>query len=228
VKTVVEVVYGFLIGMGIVAMFVFAEAKGEGICDFPVPNESNPTFVGTGISRAEYDDVLNRIENVYGNVVARQGGYLNIERLWTDPTPNAQAWRDGNIWNVDMFGGLARTSGMTKWAYGLVGCHELGHHLGGQPKQDWASVEGMTKRHDYWATYDCMARLGVDSDVPGGVLATILARFSGERRPNPNTPDMHKVSRTISTHPPAQCRLDTYRAGKRKACRPRCWKAGAC
>jgi hypothetical protein len=41
-------------------------------------------------------------------------------------------------------------------------------------------------------------------------LAQLLAELRGDGVPDFSTPDGSKASRTVQSHPPAQCRLDTY------------------
>jgi hypothetical protein len=126
-----------------------------------------------------------------------------------------------------MYGGLARYPGMTEMGFQIVLCHEIGHHLGGQPTynqgRDWASVEGQS---DYWATLSCMKTLGLDSMAGSLVTASVLARLSGDRTPSRSTRDTSKVRTTYEGHPRAQCRLDTMDWGREAKPRPGCWFAG--
>ena len=112
-----------------------------------------------GISLNEYDAVMDRIQALYGPIIAARGGRLVIKRLWDDPTVNASAVRDGDDYIINMYGGLARHATITQDGMALVACHELGHHLGGVPKyagMDWASNEGQA---DYFANLKCLHRV---------------------------------------------------------------------
>lgn len=116
-----------------------------------------------GISRAEYDAVMDRIQALYEPIVAARGGHLVINRLWDDETVNASAQQDGDQWIINMYGGLARHPAITQDGMALVACHELGHHLGGAPKyggNDWASNEGEA---DYYANAKCLHRMFADT-----------------------------------------------------------------
>ena len=121
----------------------------------------------TGITHAQFDQVMNRISAEYSSEVASHGAKLNIERKWKDGTVNAYAYRsdDQQTWFIDMFGGMARYPTMTYDGMMTVACHELGHHLGGAPKfsdgNDWASVEGEA---DYYATLKCLRRMFAHDD----------------------------------------------------------------
>lgn len=122
----------------------------------------------TGISEAEFNSVLNRIEKIYGPIVKAKGGTLEVRRLWTDGTVNASAERIGTTYRINMYGGMARHKFITADGFMLVACHEMGHHLAGKPKysnwwpigsDSWASVEGQS---DYFGTAKCMRRMYLD------------------------------------------------------------------
>lgn len=120
-----------------------------------------------GLSEAQYNDVLDRMERLFKDVVAQQGGDLIINRKWTDPTVNASAQQWGTSWILNMYGGLARHSAIGVEGFALVACHELGHHIGGAPKMrgwmgnNWATNEGGA---DYYATLKCLRRFFVEDD----------------------------------------------------------------
>ncbi len=117
-----------------------------------------------GMNEAEYNKVLDAIQRVYAPIVAKHGGVLQINRLWTDDTVNASAQQSGNKFILNMYGGLARHADITMDGLSLVACHELGHHLGGAPKSSgwsngWASIEGEA---DYYATLKCLRFIFAD------------------------------------------------------------------
>lgn len=115
-------------------------------------------FTTGGITQAQFDAVLDRVEGLYKGEVERQGGRLKINHMWDDSTVNASATRQGNTWVLNMYGGLARHATITEEGMALVACHEMGHHLGGAPKisgwfSTWATNEGGA---DYFATLKCL------------------------------------------------------------------------
>lgn len=146
------------------------------------------TMSNGGITQAEFNDVLDQLEKYYKPVVQAKGGSFQVTRLWTDDTVNASADRQGNVWNLNMYGGLARYNIMTKDTFMLVACHETGHHLGGAPKiadggigvSDWASNEGQA---DYYSTLDCMRFMFNDADnadfVQHNQIDPVLAQSCG-------------------------------------------------
>lgn len=114
-----------------------------------------------GLTEAQFNAVIDKVESVYAPIVQQEGGTLDISRGWTDGTVNAYAMRSGSTWKVAMFGGLARHETITEDGFALVVCHEIGHHIGGAPKKtsywsnSWASNEGQA---DYWANLKCLRR----------------------------------------------------------------------
>jgi hypothetical protein len=60
---------------------------------------------------------------------------------------------------------------------------------------------------------DNQAALCIRTSMAGLALGRLLADLGGEKMPDFDTPDTHKVPRTDDDHPAAQCRLDTYYAG---------------
>ena len=195
-----------------------------------------------GISEAMFNDVLDKIQKVYGPIIASKGGKLIINRRWTDDTVNASANQSGRNWYLNMYGGLARHRAITWDGMALVACHELGHHIGGYPKEgDWATNEGAS---DYFATLKCMRRMydgsqgagqmdpvgekGCAAQYPKGAArnlcqkgtmagVSVVALFQDLSPQNPapslGTPDTSQVDQTNDDHPAGQCRLDTYLQG---------------
>ena len=181
--------------------------------------------VATGISRATFNAAIDELEDVYGPIFYNARCPLIILRSWQDGTVNAQAWQQGGLCFVQMFGGLARYPEMGKRTFQLVLCHEIGHHIGGPPyySGERLSVEGQS---DYFATLDCMRRIGVNPSIASLNMATILSQLNNEVTPSRSTRATERVTRTIQSHPRAQCRLDTYDAAYDGQSRPRCWYAG--
>lgn len=139
-----------------------------------------------------FNKIIDKAELVYVPLIKKLGGTLKVNRNWTDGTVNASAMRKGLVWEVNMYGGLARHQFTTPDAFALVLCHELGHHMGGAPKvagffNRWASNEGQS---DYYATGKCFRLIYSDDNnqemvasmkVPAAVSAQCQAVYS-----NPN------------------------------------------
>lgn len=125
-----------------------------------------------GLSEEEFNQIIESALSVMGpEVKRRMNKNLIIEKRWSDATVDAFATRDDqNNPVVVMNGGLARHPLMTKDAFLLLVCHEVGHHLGGAPRvlrgnsglRGWSSAEGQA---DYFATSKCLPlfyKTGVD------------------------------------------------------------------
>ena len=117
--------------------------------------------IKSGINESDFNTVLDKVEKLYAPIMRNYNGQLIIERKWQDGTVNASALRRGSQYIVTMYGGLARHHTITRDAFALVACHEIGHHIGGVPRyqnagQTWASVEGQS---DYFATSKCLRKL---------------------------------------------------------------------
>lgn len=218
--------------------------SGRTLCPGFLPENDLKIPVGDlqalGLGEAQFNAVLDKVERVYAPVVAARGATLVIERKWEDPTVNASAVQYGDTWVINMYGGLARHQAVTAEGFALVACHEVGHHLGGYPKNAWATNEGGA---DYFATLKCMrqvagsgasttdpvavaackraypeaARRGLcETGARGGqsVAGLFAALRPGTPKPRLDTPDPTVVSRTITQgYPGLQCRLDTYFQG---------------
>ena len=129
--------------------------------DLKIPD--SPLFA---TNKIEFDEVMDRVERVYGPIISKEGARLNVIRSWTNDQVNARAFRSGRTWNIEMFGGLARHTETTSDSLALVACHEIGHHIGGAPKRssffgNWASNEGQS---DYFGSLKCMRKLFTDEE----------------------------------------------------------------
>lgn len=164
-----------------------------------------------GITEQQFHDTIDGVTKHYASVMP---GQLVVNYRWTDNIVNASAQQIGNKWVLNMYGGLARA--VSQDGFALVVCHELGHHMGGYPYYEgdtWAASEGQA---DYWATQVCARKMGWDNQriVQASIdLAKLLA--GGQSAVDVNTPDPRKVTTTYTSHPNAQCRLDTYYQGSK-------------
>lgn len=136
--------------------------------------ENMASMVG-GITEAEFNGVLDRIESMYGEEVKKKGGTLTVSRQWENGTVNASAQQFAKNWTINMFGGLARHPAITIDGFALVACHEMGHHLGGAPKiggwfnpNKWATNEGGS---DYYSTFKCLRRFFKEDNNTAAILS---------------------------------------------------------
>lgn len=124
----------------------------------------------TGLSREQYDAVIDKVEKVYSPIAQKYGALLKIDRKWESDVVNAGTYQDegGAHWHINLYGGFARHPEITEDGFALVICHEIGHHIGGAPKKKnsqgetiWASTEGQS---DYFATLKCLRRVFAKED----------------------------------------------------------------
>lgn len=131
--------------------------------NFLPPNDlhlEDHLFTESGITEEEFNEVLDKVEAVYTDIVSDAGGKLRMNRYWTSSTVNASASQSFGRWNVNMYGGLARREEITVDGFTMVVCHELGHHLAGFPRVSrWAANEGQS---DYFAAQSCSELLWKD------------------------------------------------------------------
>ncbi|MGE0172680.1 MAG: hypothetical protein AB7T49_07845 [Oligoflexales bacterium] len=112
-------------------------------------------FAEGGITQEQFDKTIDYILTKYQPIAAKHNATFVVNRLWDDPTVNAGASRDGNQWQLWMFGGLARRPEVNPDAFSIVMCHEIGHLVAGFPHYFMTdiSVEGEA---DYFATMSCV------------------------------------------------------------------------
>ncbi|MFL5814200.1 MAG: hypothetical protein ACJ763_11535 [Bdellovibrionia bacterium] len=107
------------------------------------------------ISPVMFRQIIDQVVTAFSPIVRFHGGELKANYFWDNRLVNASATREGNVWMLNMYGGLARRREITPDAFSLVVCHELGHHLGGFPFVSaglWAADEGQA---DYFAAHTC-------------------------------------------------------------------------
>lgn len=198
-----------------------------------------------GYPEERYHQVLDHIIKIYTPLVKNEGGTFRIKRDWTDGAVNMWAERWGQDYILEVPGGMARYYLISEEGFILSICHEIGHLLGGPPQSRTISYEGQA---DYYATQTCMAlvladferseRLVADNEVNeicagnnfcervlmgAKSLSSLYAELEKAPMPLFKTPSRQVVSKTLTKHPPAQCRLDTFLAGYQQRPRPACW-----
>ncbi|GAB4420954.1 MAG: hypothetical protein OHK0056_31630 [Bacteriovoracaceae bacterium] len=142
-----------------------------------------------------------------------------------------------NQFKLMILGGTARIEGMTRDAYAAIVCHELGHILGGEPRQsisgaEWSSAEGQS---DYFAASNCLPRYfsmkGVKKDEldlriekAGFEMINSFLPFdsnSHETEIERDEVELPVVETTLfNKYPSLQCRYLTFR---NRTARSSCW-----
>ncbi len=118
------------------------------------------------MTEERFNEIIDKVEAVYAPIIKKdRKARLKVNRKWEDDTVNASAQQFWKLWIVNMYGGLARHPAVTDDGFALVVCHELGHHLGGAPKNSfpmtWASNEGQS---DYFASLKCFRKVFGEDD----------------------------------------------------------------
>ncbi len=134
------------------------------------------TGVGTGLNETQFNEVAEKIDRLYRAEFANLGGTLAVNRDWPDEAAEASANELGSTWAISLSGGLARQSNMTRDAFALAACHEIGHHLGGTPNQILSPLtsEGQA---DYYATLKCTRRFFADEDNAAALRGKMVDSF---------------------------------------------------
>jgi hypothetical protein len=228
-----DIVWGFILGMGLISVFVFAEAKAtevNSLTSFAPPNNlrifPSSNVDADNLSRASFDKAIDLVYNHYSPILAKSGWRLQFNRLWSDPTVNSDTYQQGRTIIINSYGGLARHPKMKTIAtYAQVACHELGHSLGGTPYYSGQnmSVEGQADRY---ATKNCMKAIGFSmSQITQASLglAAVLADLEGVPAPAYPGPKLRPYPGIEQDHPPAQCRLDEYIGAAQGEARNKCW-----
>ncbi len=140
----------------------------DGESCFPLSPSRYESGVKTllGLTQRDFNQVIDKVSSVMSLEIKRRlNKELVIEKRWEDATVDAFATRDDlNNPVIVINGGLARHPEMTRDGLALLICHEVGHHLGGAPKnyrgtsglRGWSSAEGQA---DYFATTKCLPNI---------------------------------------------------------------------
>jgi hypothetical protein len=126
------------------------------------------------MTEERFNEIIDEVEAVYAPIIKNdRRARLKVNRKWEDDTVNASAQQFWKLWIVNMYGGLARHPAVTDDGFALVVCHELGHHLGGAPKNSspmtWASNEGQS---DYFASLKCFRKV-YEKDDNSSIIANM-------------------------------------------------------
>ncbi len=158
-------------------MLALSLTSSVAFADFLPPNDlakEDGLLRAGSTTEADFNEVIDAAEAYYKPLISsRYKAKLVVNRLWKNSTVNAAAMRSGSEWRVEMYGGLARRPEISKDGFGLVLCHEIGHHLAGYPyvpggglaifgNRNWAANEGQS---DYFASQACARQLWKDDSA---------------------------------------------------------------
>ncbi len=226
-----------------------AQAEDEKDNDyFFLPEGATPV---SDITKADYENIVMKFTaQNFLSVFQQTGKPLLIPHEWESPFFAAFAKSDATLWQISMWGGMARAPGSSQGALAAILCHELGHIVGGEPRQtipgaEWASSEGQS---DFYAAAVCLPKflsenpqfvpvvspvaqdLCQKNSLCGKIMQAGLDMVSLFQKYSYR--DYTPVSLDLSapavpellrnTYPSDQCRLDTFKAGAL------CQLGGAC
>lgn len=175
------------------------------------------------ISIPDAENIIKEFTYAYENEVIKDGKRYVVNKKWSDNTFDLSIKLNAdNSLVLLITKGAIENKKMTKDAFRLILCHEFGHYFGGAPKknnQHWASSEGQS---DYYATSKCIKRMLPQDDnfiqrVKNATLlfGQMLAIMNNEdsKKISLEAKDSREVMSMDTTHPSAQCRVDTMIAG---------------
>lgn len=114
-----------------------------------------------GFTEKDFMGLIDRVRKVYDPVFTTRGYEVEYLLYWNVDEGNAMtsvSKEKKKAWFA-FSGGLLRSRYMTRDGFLFAACHEIGHHLGGFPKEKelpWCSVEGQA---DYFANLQCMKEI---------------------------------------------------------------------
>lgn len=196
----------------------------------------------SSLTMTDYASVVGRfIAHNYGQVMKQTGLPLLIPFEWESPYFAAFAKKNSDSMQISLWGGMARAPGATKGALAAILCHELGHIVGGEPRQtipgsDWASTEGQS---DFFAASECLPSFlkqypdlisAIDPQVEklcgsnldcartlqaGLEMMLLLQKYSYRDYIPVNIEATEKAATELirNSYPSDQCRMDSYVQG---------------
>lgn len=203
-----------------------------------------PEGVGpvSDITKTDYENILIQFTaQNFLSVFQQTGKPLLLPHEWESPFFAAFAKSEASLWQISLWGGMARAPGSSKGALAAILCHELGHIIGGEPRQtipgaEWASSEGQS---DFYAASVCLPKflsanphlvpvvspkaqelckgnLLCGKIMQAGLEMVSLFQKYSYREFTPVRLDLAAPSvpgLLRDTYPSDQCRLDTFKVG---------------
>ena len=148
-----------------------------------------------GLTEKDFKGLIDRVRKVYDPVFESRGYAVEYLLYWDVAEGNAmtsESKDEKKAWFM-FSGGLLRARYMTKDGFLFAACHEIGHHLGGFPKEKeiaWCSTEGQA---DYFANLRCMKELlkgdpenakARELNLPGNIVRRCMKTYSDEESIN--------------------------------------------
>lgn len=194
-------------------------------------------ILNSEMDRTSFYLIPAQIIGLYHKELQKMGSPVVLDAKWESPYFGAGVSYYQNQFKLMILGGTARIEGMTKDAYAAVVCHELGHILGGSPRQtipgaEWSSSEGQS---DYFAATHCLPQYFARVGVPKGEIDARIEKagyemfssflpFDSNSQENEIVRDEVELPAVEATlynkYPSLQCRYLTFR---NRESRLSCW-----
>jgi hypothetical protein len=139
-----------------ILMILSLKTVAEPAFDWPVGKEGE-----SPVTYENYQQVIQDLiaQNIYA-VIAQYGKPVVINDQWDTNYFGAGSLQREGFFDIMLTGGYARSPGNSVQILALTVCHEMGHILGGEPRQssqvagsEWASAEGQA---DFYAASVCL------------------------------------------------------------------------
>lgn len=203
---------------------------------FCIPPE---TVLNSEMNVANFYIIPAKVMGLFTSELTALNYPLELKADWNSPYFGAGVSLYENSFKLMILGGTARMKEMTLDGYTAIVCHEIGHVIGGDPKQtitgaDWASAEGQA---DYFAATTCLRRFyrsqGITNETElknriekaGFDFMNLASKIESDpknkffQRAKVSMPAVdHTI---INRYPSIQCRYENFR--NQTTTRPTCW-----
>lgn len=201
---------------------------------FCLPPEENQNKV---INGNNFYLIPVKLIGLFSPELSEVGYPVSLAANWESPYFGAGVSLYENSFHLMILGGMTRLPEMTEDAYAAIVCHEIGHIIGGEPRQtivgaNWSSAEGQS---DFFSASVCLPRyfksLGVSAlEIPVRIEAAGFDMLNTFKKYDSNSVDK-TLSRTrgfmpatgetlINTYPSLQCRYENFKNPSQRAA---CW-----
>ncbi len=135
------------------------------------------------LTSTDMDSLIQKVKAVYDPIFHKEGMTLQFNTHWDSPMKNAFASQGTGVAKIDVYGGLGKAKYMSRDHFILLMCHEIGHHLGGEPRMHgenyWSSMEPQA---DYFAGKECLKKV-LEGEVEVAVVPKVVDALCQERYP---------------------------------------------
>jgi hypothetical protein len=119
-----------------------------------------PTSLKSNIDQNQFNQTIDAIVTEFKIDLISHGVLeIKVNKDWDNDKVNASARKKDGVFELNVYGGLARHNLINTDALTLVVCHEIGHIVGGAPTWKPFSIASSEGQADYFATLKCFRRL---------------------------------------------------------------------